>query len=151
MDSISSTQWTLWERKKRCIINVDTVMNNSDKKYDGDKESPEELFVKYRRWVNHPRWNDILTVVHDKLKNDWATNRNNQDCGMFVMRHTEMFMGTQDRHWVCGFPNDKKKLTRIIAVLRKKYATKMVTSIANIHREKVIREANDLDNKERKK
>ncbi|KAI3775299.1 hypothetical protein L1987_49870 [Smallanthus sonchifolius] len=109
-----------------------------------------ELFVKYLRWVNHPRWNDILTVVPDKVKIDWATKRNNQDCGVFVMKHMEMFMGTQDRHCDCGFPTDKKKLTRIIAVLRKKYAAKMVTSEANILREKVIREANDLDH-ERKK
>ncbi|KAI3762210.1 hypothetical protein L1987_52635 [Smallanthus sonchifolius] len=100
--------------------------------------------------VRRAEENDILSVVPDKVNIDLATKRNNHDCGVFVMRHMEMFMGTQDRHWDCGFPTDKKNLTRIIAILRKKYACKMVTSEANVHREKVIREAKDLD-MERKK
>ncbi|KAL8227401.1 hypothetical protein R6Q59_000134 [Mikania micrantha] len=104
------------------------------------------IFLMYLHLVGHPKANDIGSSKIEKLKNNWATTKNFVNCGVFVMRHMEMFMGNHIRSWDCGFPKDEKSKKAKCTLLRKKYACKMITSYINKHKERVLCEANDLDN-----
>ncbi|KAL8248366.1 hypothetical protein R6Q59_005234 [Mikania micrantha] len=58
----------------------------------------------------------------EKLRISYATTKNFVDCGIFVMRHMEMFMGNHTRAWDCGFPKDERAKKTKCILLRKKYA-----------------------------
>jgi Ulp1 family protease len=51
--------------------------------------------------------NDLVDMVPCVVKMPWRNIRNVHDCGIYMMRHMETFMG--DRKWNCGL---KKKTWR---------------------------------------
>ncbi|KAD4386009.1 hypothetical protein E3N88_26178 [Mikania micrantha] len=80
-------------------------------------------------------------VVPVKLKLPWATKKNVTDCGVFVMRHMEMYMGKEAKSFDCGFSKNHFKRTSQIKTLRKKYATRILLSDANNLKHVVIERA----------
>ncbi|KAJ0529319.1 hypothetical protein HanHA89_Chr10g0376441 [Helianthus annuus] len=54
----------------------------------------------------------MKSVKPQKLKLDWATKKNNIDCGVFVMRHMETYKESSVKNWECGFKTEKKQETR---------------------------------------
>jgi Ulp1 family protease len=106
--------------------------------------------VKYLQIVGHPKWNDIDAAKIEKIKLPWATKNNDTDCGVFVMRHMEMFMGNYGRNWECGFGKDERTTKTKITTLRKRYAVRIMTSDVNIHKDKVLKEAEELHKAKKK-
>ncbi|KAL8217719.1 hypothetical protein R6Q57_021092 [Mikania cordata] len=75
------------------------------------------------------------------LQLEWATTDNVTDSGIFAMRHMEMFMGSYKK-FECGFKKvESQQKKKQINMLRKKYASRIVISSINVHREKVLKEA----------
>jgi hypothetical protein len=95
--------------------------------------------------VGHPKWLEMKAVFPEILKISWATSNNFTDCGVFLMRHMEMYFGSKGVKFDCGFPKNEKEKKKKIDNLRIKYACRMLTSETNIHREKVIKEAAELE------
>ncbi|MFS7907696.1 hypothetical protein Hanom_Chr01g00074361 [Helianthus anomalus] len=88
--------------------------------------------------VRHPRCYEIEARELDRLEIGWATIGNYADCGIYAMRH---MMGIIEDRWDIGFPTDMAKAKTKIAQLMKKFAVKLITSEANIHREHILDEA----------
>ncbi|KAL8224186.1 hypothetical protein R6Q57_019661 [Mikania cordata] len=65
------------------------------------------IFMVYVNLVGHPKATEIESSQIEKLRISWATTKNFVDCGIFVMRHMEMYMGNHMRAWDCGFPKDE--------------------------------------------
>ncbi|KAI3704203.1 hypothetical protein L1987_74418 [Smallanthus sonchifolius] len=98
----------------------------------------------------------------ERLITGWETKNNFTDCGVFVMRHMETYMGYYDGKWDCGFPKVEKKIKSKITLLRKKYAVRILTCEAkkyavrivtcevNKYRGKVMKEAQDLFEEKKK-
>ncbi|KAL8201768.1 hypothetical protein R6Q57_010915 [Mikania cordata] len=104
------------------------------------------IFLMYLHLMGHPKATEIETCQIEKLRISWLTTNNFVDCGIFVMRHMEMYMGNHTRAWDCGFPKDERAKKTKCNLLRKKYAYKILTSDINMHKDRVLKEANDLDN-----
>ncbi|KAD3337233.1 hypothetical protein E3N88_32753 [Mikania micrantha] len=100
--------------------------------------------------LGHPKAAEIKASQIEKLRISCATTKNFVDCGIFVMRHMKMFMGNHTRAWDCGFPKDERAKKTKCSLLRKKYAYKMLTCDINRHKDRVLKEANDLDNETHK-
>ncbi|KAL8227417.1 hypothetical protein R6Q59_000098 [Mikania micrantha] len=64
------------------------------------------IFLMYLHLMGHPKATEIESCQIEKLRISWATTNNFVDCGVFVMRHMEMYMGNHTRAWDCGFPKD---------------------------------------------
>jgi len=96
--------------------------------------------------VDHPKWIDMQNVEPVRLSIDWSTKGNYKDCGVFLMRHMETWMGITNDKWDCGFPKDSTKIKTKINLLRKKYAAALLLSESNTHRDRVIEEATKLKN-----
>ncbi|KAK9049188.1 hypothetical protein SSX86_031845 [Deinandra increscens subsp. villosa] len=94
--------------------------------------------------VQHPKWKEIEKVLPEKLTIGWSTSNNYNDCGVFMMRHMEMFNGSKGKEFNCGFPKGKQAKQRMINSLRRKYVCKILTSDANSHKGKVEWEAEDF-------
>ncbi|KAJ0933732.1 putative papain-like cysteine peptidase superfamily [Helianthus annuus] len=101
----------------------------------------KDVVVKYLKRVRHPRCYDIAARHLVRLEIGWATIGNNEDYGIYTMRHMETWMGIIEDRWEVGFPTDMAKAKTKIAQLRKKYAAKLITSEANKHRERILKEA----------
>ncbi|KAL8228398.1 hypothetical protein R6Q57_015982, partial [Mikania cordata] len=66
------------------------------------------IFLMYLHLMGHPKAMEIESSRIEKLRISWATTNNFVDCGVFVMRHMEMFMCNHTRAWDCGFPKDER-------------------------------------------
>ncbi|KAD6794592.1 hypothetical protein E3N88_05488 [Mikania micrantha] len=71
-----------------------------------------------------------ITFVADKM--------NAADCGIFVMKHMEMFMGSHCRNFDCGFKTSEKHVRTQIQTLRKKYACRILLSDINVQKQKLL-------------
>ncbi|KAD6795683.1 hypothetical protein E3N88_06579 [Mikania micrantha] len=108
------------------------------------------IFMMYLNLVGHPKVAEIEASQIEKLRISWATTKNFVDCDIFVMRHMEMYMGNHTSAWDYGFPKDKRAKKTKCSLLRKKYTYKLLTCDINRHKDRVLKEANDLDNETNK-
>ncbi|PWA37805.1 ulp1 protease family, C-terminal catalytic domain-containing protein [Artemisia annua] len=71
----------------------------------------------------------------------WRTRRNENECGIFVMRHMETYNVQKVEEWNLGFRNEDEGQQGQLKTLRRKYAAKMLLSDENIHRKQIISES----------
>lgn len=88
-------------------------------------------------------------VKATRLEMKWRTIYNGVDCGIFVMRHMETYMGQRCNKWDCGLDDESDTQTDQLNALRVKYLTKILLSKINILRDKVITEADIIAKKRR--
>nr|GEY06334.1 hypothetical protein [Tanacetum cinerariifolium] len=94
-------------------------------------------FGRYLASVGHTKGSDILTGGLKYLKMKCQTNSKDANCGVFVMRHMETYMGNTNKKFDCGLDVEGRKQTGQINKLRMKYAAKILLSECNIRIEKV--------------
>ncbi|KAL3649826.1 hypothetical protein CASFOL_006229 [Castilleja foliolosa] len=80
----------------------------------------------------------LSNLNYDRLKMTWRDDKNEVDCGVYVMRHMETYMGGSLRGWKCGL---SKNNSRQMKALRAKYAATILGSDMNIHRVRVVSDA----------
>lgn len=103
--------------------------------------SQKQLFCRYLRLVKHPAPSVLEYAKVTPIQTTWQTNNNVVDCGVFLMRHMETFDGTTDGKWSCGFVEESAEQDRQLHRLRRKYATKILTSEENTLKAKVLEES----------
>ncbi|KAL3621671.1 hypothetical protein CASFOL_036583 [Castilleja foliolosa] len=79
----------------------------------------------------------LKTLNYDRLKMSWRDEKNKVDCGVYVMRHMETYMGGSLRGWKCGL---SKNNARQMKALRAKYAAAILGSEMNLHRVRIVSE-----------
>ncbi|KAL4591786.1 hypothetical protein LXL04_004757 [Taraxacum kok-saghyz] len=95
------------------------------------------LFCSYLRKVKHKSTSQLENVDPHRLKMNWRTRGNYNDCGVFCMRHMETYMGDNSGNWSCGLNKESPKQQEI-DYLRFKYLTKILLSDINQLRDKII-------------
>ncbi|KAJ0737531.1 hypothetical protein HanLR1_Chr06g0208041 [Helianthus annuus] len=101
----------------------------------------KDVFTKYRKLVNHPKYRQIEKAVPQRLDFEWKTVGNTVDCWVFVMRHMKTWFGVTVDKWDSGFPLEPSPKKTTLTWLREKYTVKLVTSSANKHRDRILGEA----------
>ena len=61
-----------------------------------------ELFVLWLKAYKGSKWELIEKLDPVMVEMAWQTNANSVDCGIFVMRHMESFMGQPWNGWRTG-------------------------------------------------
>ncbi|KAH6764367.1 hypothetical protein C2S51_015616 [Perilla frutescens var. frutescens] len=79
---------------------------------------------------------NIKSMNH--LKMLWRISTNSTDCGVFVMRHMETYMGGVVKNWKSGL---RAKNQMQLRYLRIKYCAAILTAEYNIHMQRNIRDA----------
>ncbi|KAK1431991.1 hypothetical protein QVD17_08837 [Tagetes erecta] len=105
----------------------------------------KEIFLMYLYHVGHKGCQGIRLAKPVIKKLGWSTKSNVVDCGVFLMRHMETYMGSKLKKWKCGLYDDGPKQEVQINNLRLKYAYKILTSDVNIHKNRVVDVARELD------
>ncbi|KAL8262707.1 hypothetical protein R6Q59_024056 [Mikania micrantha] len=122
----------------------ETVVTIKDNEQYSLKSIPykvKHLVVSYLKNWKHPKAGRLALEKIQNLKLEWGTEDNITDCGVFLMRHMELFMGSYKKTFECGFKKDKAKQKNQIIALRKKYATRILLSNVNVQKERVLKEA----------
>jgi hypothetical protein len=90
--------------------------------------------------VKHPKAKTLATARLARKEVSWATKGNYTDCGVFIMRHMEMFKGVNE-DFDCGFSSEEDVNNIQVRNLRFKYAAKIMMAENNTMRDKVMDEA----------
>ena len=109
------------------------------------------LFIKFLKDNGYPHIEALNMYVVYNAKMPWQTNNNYIDCGIFALRHMEMYLGNKD--FDVGFVPEGKEQKKQIEDLRKKYLTKILLSEQNENRhvvESEIKEYQRLTLKEKR-
>ncbi|KAL8258249.1 hypothetical protein R6Q59_030290 [Mikania micrantha] len=78
------------------------------------------IFLMYLHLMGHPKATEIESCQIEKLRISWATTNNFVDCGVFVVRHMEMYMGNHTWAWDCGFPKDERVKKKKVEFVKEK-------------------------------
>ncbi|KAL4571547.1 hypothetical protein LXL04_018308 [Taraxacum kok-saghyz] len=98
-----------------------------------------KLFSKVLYMDNHPNIESIKKLKPIRAKMPCRTKDNNYDCGIYVMRHMEDYVGQKAKDWDCGIPKDSSKQESTLRMLRKKYLCRILTSDINNSKNEVIK------------
>ncbi|GJX27381.1 retrovirus-related pol polyprotein from transposon TNT 1-94 [Tanacetum coccineum] len=97
-------------------------------------------FGQYLLVLNHGKAAEIIKSQLVCGTFDWQTDKRVKDCGIFVMRHMETYMGNELGKWKCGLDAEGKKQNTQLGRLRNKYAAKLLLSDCNIYKSKIHEE-----------
>ena len=87
---------------------------------------------------NHAKAEEIMKSEITNGEFHWQTDKRPKDCGVFVMRHMENYMGMSILNWDCGLEDEGRKQTIQLGKLRKKYAAKLLLSDCNMIKDKIV-------------
>ncbi|KAF5763999.1 putative Ulp1 protease family catalytic domain, papain-like cysteine peptidase superfamily [Helianthus annuus] len=96
----------------------------------------KEMFVHYLEEVNHSKAAVIKSLEIKQRKLEWATNGNRTDCGVFLMRHMEKYMGSHVPFDV-GFSLNGSRKMKEVRHLRMKYGSHILLSPSNTLKGKI--------------
>ncbi|KAG6392635.1 hypothetical protein SASPL_146859 [Salvia splendens] len=110
-------------------------------KYDIDIGLIKDMFEAY---FIEKKMLDISENVNKSSINflplEWATSTNNKDCGVYLMRYMETYVGKKGSEWDIGFSGRSVKIPQI---LRGRYCYTMISSIYNNQRSPMLQLAHD--------
>ena len=69
---------------------------------------------------------------------DWMSKNNRVDCGIFLMRHMEMYKGEKMGTWNAGIEWECDSQQEQLNELRRKYVTKILLSEMNLKKKEVL-------------
>ncbi|KAL8226770.1 hypothetical protein R6Q57_016602 [Mikania cordata] len=101
------------------------------------KIQQKQIFVEFLERIKHPKIDEIHATQIQKLHIPWATKTNAVDCGIFMMRHMEKFMGRREQFNYGFLTNGKKKKCQL-NMLRKKFLLHIIMSEVNTVRDVVL-------------
>ncbi|KVH88035.1 hypothetical protein Ccrd_024581 [Cynara cardunculus var. scolymus] len=99
----------------------------------------QRLMIKHLNVVGYPAGRELDEIGQERLRMDWQTRNNFDDCGVFAVRHMETYMGDV-RTWNTGLSKEGKTQEIQIASLRMKYVAKLLVSNYNKKKEYVVKE-----------
>ncbi|KAL2900181.1 hypothetical protein RDABS01_025263 [Bienertia sinuspersici] len=113
---------------------------------------PQQMINGMLKYHLRERIEDRVTMMR-KMKTrvveiPWRDNTNFNDCGVFVMRHMETYMGRL-RGWECGFsPNSDN--AEYIRALWIDYAKQILSDESNNNKEQLLHEVKAFEEKQKK-
>ncbi|KAG6392562.1 hypothetical protein SASPL_146786 [Salvia splendens] len=131
--------------KKNTIEIIDNSKPHKDmdpfEKYDIDIGLMKDMFEAYfieKKMLNISE--NINKSALNFLHLEWATSTNKKDCGVYLMRHMETYVGKKGSKWDIGFSARSVKIPQI---LRGRYCYTMISSIYNNQRSPMLQLAHD--------
>ncbi|KAG6390960.1 hypothetical protein SASPL_148706 [Salvia splendens] len=131
--------------KKNTIEIIDNSKPHKDidpfEKYDIDIGLMKDMFEAYfieKKMLNISE--NINKSSLNFLHLEWATSTNKKDCGVYLMRHMETYVGKKGSKWDIGFSARSVKIPQI---LRGRYCYTMISSIYNNQRSPMLQLAHD--------
>ncbi|KAK9078728.1 hypothetical protein SSX86_002785 [Deinandra increscens subsp. villosa] len=121
-------------KEAKAVIIDNSASKEYEAKYQGNPEKLKITFEKYLESISHPKAKSFKKSTLKRLEMDWRTENNHIDCGIFLMRHMETYLGIDD--WNCGFDKEENgNHPMLIEDLRRKYIAKILLHDTNESKE----------------
>ncbi|KAI3813105.1 hypothetical protein L1987_17821 [Smallanthus sonchifolius] len=128
-------------KKPETIIIDNSALGEYNAKYKGIPEKFKEAFVSFITDFAHPKTDEMDDTVVKRFEMPWRTTVNNKDCGIFMMRHMETYMGEEEKAWQCGFGVESENVQeKQIEDLRRKYCAKILLHEINELKHYIVEE-----------
>lgn len=115
----------------------------------------QRFFCNYLRNENHTKGEALWIMEPQMMKMAWQVADVSADCGLYLMRHMECYMGEGEGKWESGFSGVKQHDEKSLHRLQYKYMYKLLNFDYNMHKDKLTPESKvfsklDLDKKKEK-
>lgn len=90
------------------------------------------MFKQYLSLIGHHRLNALNSMKIERLDLEWQTKDNDADCGLFLMRHMEVYRGGGPERFDGDLLPECTSQKSQLLELRKKYVAKIVLSDSNL-------------------
>ncbi|XP_021721306.1 uncharacterized protein LOC110688857 [Chenopodium quinoa] len=112
-------------------------------KYDNHRKQLLRMFTKFLRNIGYDQAKaDNLEKKSTKTLNmKWRSNKNYDDCGIFLMKHMETYNGEKDTEWDCGLQTKYEVQLKQLKKLRVKYCAKILLHKENTLHNQVLKYA----------
>ncbi|KAI3732472.1 hypothetical protein L1987_63677 [Smallanthus sonchifolius] len=129
----------LIKETKEDEIKEDTMEAEGDKMGEGEEE--EEAFESFITELSHPKTDEMDDTMVKRFEMNLRTTKNSKDCGIFIMRHMESYMGEEEKVWQCGFGVESENVQqKQIEDLCRKYCTKILLHEINELKHYIVEE-----------
>ncbi|XP_019179566.1 PREDICTED: uncharacterized protein LOC109174778 [Ipomoea nil] len=124
-------------RKRRFeIIDNSPVAGKNEDRYGA---IPQELLDMLSAYLHNKRQGLRSAFVDNmraiRMQMPWRDSKHKEDCGVYTMRHMEVYMGEKCKDWECGLQKgDRNELRK----LRQRYLHDILLSEINGHREAIV-------------
>ncbi|CAI9300122.1 unnamed protein product [Lactuca saligna] len=102
-----------------------------DRKYGMIPNLVKKLFCNYLTSQHHPMAKALCFKVGRVMNISWQVEQVGTDCGIYLMRHMESYMGGSEGRWECGLIDKKAGDLTVILKLRMKYMARLLTADFN--------------------
>ncbi|KAI3755082.1 hypothetical protein L1987_54875 [Smallanthus sonchifolius] len=128
-------------KKAEAIIIDNSALGEYNAKYNGIPKKFKEAFVSFIADFAHHKTDEMDDTVVKRFEMPWRTTVNNKDCGIFMMRHMETYMGEEEKSWQCGFGVESENVQeKQIEDLRRKYCAKILLHEINELKHYIVEE-----------
>ncbi|GKE28001.1 ulp1 protease family, C-terminal catalytic domain-containing protein, partial [Tanacetum coccineum] len=131
------------------IDNIHNDLEDLDLRYGPYAMALINTFIYYLGYIKHPKVDAFFSAIPKILRMTWRTTKNAVDCGLFVMRHIEMYNGSGE--WINNMKNEKEGQKSQINFFRPKYLAKILLLPYNTSTEELLKEANEKWKKQQNK
>ena len=108
-----------------------------------------DSFINYLEKIKHPKIAEIWLSIPRMVPLKWKTTYNAADCGIFVMRHMEIYAG--EDVFLFELQDEGVHLKQQIKMLRAKYLAKILLKDLNEQKKKLMKDAEAFCKKQGKK
>ncbi|XP_019156988.1 PREDICTED: uncharacterized protein LOC109153589 [Ipomoea nil] len=120
-----------FQRGRYEIIDSDSNPQAKAQKYGDCIEEMKVMLSAFCKVVAPGMSAAFVGLESKRLQMAWRDSKNQIDCGVFMMRHTETFLGQRVLDWDCGLV---KGDSTILHKLRMRYMRELVLCEHNVHR-----------------
>ncbi|GJU75747.1 ulp1 protease family, C-terminal catalytic domain-containing protein [Tanacetum coccineum] len=123
------------------IDNIDNAIDDIKTRYGGFPCALMESFIDYLERKKHQNCYDLILAEPKIVEFPWKTTYNSHDCGVFVMRHMETYLGKGNflQEFKKEGPGQKVQLN----MLRAKYMVKILLMSFNEKKKTLLKQAQE--------
>ncbi|PWA58132.1 ATP synthase CF1 alpha subunit, chloroplast [Artemisia annua] len=152
--SIVEARKGLMKRRKTFDDNFKSVLKNSELKDFNDFGMyvfilTIDSFINYLERIRHPKIVEFLIANPRMVNIKWKTTYNDIDCGIFLMRHMETYIGDEEFTHVVN--KDHRYRKPQLQMLRAKYLAKILYKDLNLKKKELMKEVESFGKKKVKK
>ncbi|GJY60878.1 ulp1 protease family, C-terminal catalytic domain-containing protein [Tanacetum coccineum] len=121
------------------IDNIDNGIDDIKTRYGGFPCALMESFIDYPERKKHQNCYDLILAKPKLVEFPWKTTYNSHDCGVFVIRHMETYLGK-----VIFYKNSRKKDQKVqLNMMRTKYMVKILLMSFNEKKKTLLKQAQE--------
>ncbi|GJU46663.1 ulp1 protease family, C-terminal catalytic domain-containing protein [Tanacetum coccineum] len=121
------------------IDNINNGIDDIKTRYGGFPCALMESFIDYLERKKHQNCYDLILAEPKLVEFPWKTTYNSHDCGVFVIRHMETYLGK-----VIFYKNSRKKDQKVqLNMMRTKYMVKILLMSFNEKKKTLLKQAQE--------